>query len=487
MKILFVVADVFLSEPLGLMQLSAICKSNGWDTRLATIRRHNILNIVNIYQPDIIAYSMMSPDVQKFKAVDRAILENFQKGSAVPCRIMGGPHASYFPDILREMNLDAICIGEGDNAIVSIIERYMDDDDFSGIPNVVCRTSQDLDLKQKELIHNLDDLPFVDREIIFDAVPYYRHIQLKSFLTSRGCPYKCTYCHNSAFNKEFKGYGLICRRFSVDRVIEEIKYTQGKYPNLKLIRFGDDTFAHKVDPWLEIFADKYRKEINIPFYCLMRSNAFSDDMARLLKEAGCVSLSMSIEHGDEEIRNTILKRGISNEKVQQSFEYAHKYGIKVQANAMLGIPGTTIKDDFKTIEFIQKQKIYLPTIGIFCPFPGTELTEYAIKIGAIDDAVDFSSHYQTKSLLKSYTEHEKMLQVNMMYLGMFFVLLPKWFNTTFKLLIRIPISKVYFLVTKLFLMIRFWGLFPKMVPYNPLVILKIFFDSVSYFKTKKVK
>lgn len=487
MKILFVIADVFLSEPLGLMQLSAICKSNDWDTRLATIRRHNVVNAVNTYQPDIIAYSAMSPDVQKFKTVDKAIIENSRNGATLPCRIMGGPHASYFPEILREMDLDAICVGEGDNAIISIIERYKDSNDFSGIPNVICRNSSDLELKQKELIQDLDELPFLDREIILDAVPYYRHIQLKSFLASRGCPYKCTYCHNSAFNKKFKGHGAICRRFSVDRVLDEIKFNLKKYPNLKLIRFGDDTFAHKVDPWLETFAERYRREIDIPFYCLMRSNAFSEDMARLIKEAGCVSLSMSIEHGDEDIRNTILKRGITNEKVQQSFEYAHKYGLKVQANAMLGIPGTSLQDDFKTIEFIQKQKIYLPTIGIFCPFPGTELTDYAIKIGSVDDTVSFSSHYQTKSQLKSYTEHEKMLQVNMMYLGMFFVLLPRWFDTFFKLLIRVPIAKVYFLVTKLFLMVRFWGLFPKIVPYNPLVIFRIFFDSIVYFKTKAVK
>jgi radical SAM superfamily enzyme YgiQ (UPF0313 family) len=485
MRVLFISADVFLSEPLGLMQLSAICKKNSHTTCLATLRRHDILRTVKKFNPDIIAYTAMTPDITSFKGIDSNILKYLRKKQKRPLRIMGGPHASYFPEILKEMNLDAICIGEGDYAIVQIINRVRDNGDLSDIPNVLCHSNYEQGLQKKELITDLDLLPFFDRDIIFEAVPYYRLAQIRSFITSRGCPYRCTYCHNSGYNRQFKGCGPIVRRYSIDRILDEIKYVKDKYRPLKLIRFGDDTFVHKVDKWLETFAERYRTEIGIPFYCLMRSNVFTDEIARILKEAGCVSMSMSVEHGDENVRNKILKRGVSDEVAIRSFEFARKYGIKVQANAMLGIPGTHLDHDLKTFRFLRTQKVHLPTLGIFCPFPGTELTEYAVKTGCIDTKIDFSSHFQAKSVLTCYTEKEKTIQVNIMYLGTIFATLPESLEFIFRLLIKLPLSPVYFLMTKTFWMYRFIGIFPKLIPINLWIFFRIFLDSLSYFKIKK--
>jgi|TARA_B100002003_G_scaffold239165_1_gene258214 radical SAM superfamily enzyme YgiQ (UPF0313 family) len=487
MKILFIISDIFLSAPLGIMQLSAMCKKHSYKTRLATLRRHDILEIVNSFQPDIIAYSAMSADIHRFKEMDREILSYLHNMNRCTLRIMGGPHATYFTEILKEMNLDAICIGEGDNAIVQIIKNYKEGGGFEDIPNVLCHSNYENGLQNKELINDLDSLPFADNDSIFDAVPYYRTVQLRSFLTSRGCPYKCSYCHNDGFNKEFKGLGPIVRRCSVDRVIDEIKYTREKYPPVKIIRFADDTFVHKVDSWLESFVERYKSEIGIPFYCLMRSNVFSDEMARLLKEAGCVSLSMSVEHGDERIRNTVLKRGLTDEKIIKSFEIARKYGIRVQANAMLGIPGTTIDDDLKTFHFLRSLKMYLPTIGIFSPFPGTELTEYALKLGSFAPSSDIGMHYQSKSLLTNYTDKEKSIMVNIMNLGFIFAILPESFEGIFKLLIKLPSNTVYSFLSKTFWSFRYSGIFPKMIPFKPLFIFRVYLDSKSYFNVNSSK
>ena len=484
MKILFIISDVFLSPPLGIMQLSAMCKKHSYKTRLATLRRHNILQIVNNFQPDIIAYSAMSADIQRFKEVDREVLYHLHNTSRRTLRIMGGSHATYFTEILKEMNLDAICIGEGDNAIIQIIKYFREGLDFAEIPNVLCQSNYENGLQNRELINDLDSLPFADQDSIFDAVPYYRTVQLRSFLTSRGCPYRCSYCHNAGFNSQFKGLGPIVRRYSVDRVIDEIKYTREKHPPVKIIRFADDTFVYKVDSWLESFVERYKSEIGIPFYCLMRSNVFSDEMASLLKEAGCISMSMSVEHGDESIRNTVLKRGLTDEEVVRSFEIANKYGIKVQSNAMLGIPGTSIDDDLKTFHFLRSLKVYLPTIGIFSPFPGTE---YALKSGSFDPSNDIGMHYQSKSILTSYTDKEKSIMVNIMNLGFIFAILPVSFEGIFKLLIRLPFNTVYSVLSKTFWSFRYLGIFPKMIPFKPLFLLRIFLDSKSYFNVNSSK
>tara|TARA_B100000315_G_C14491949_1_gene548015 strand:+ start:161 stop:970 length:810 start_codon:yes stop_codon:yes gene_type:complete len=216
----------------------------------------------------------------------------------------------------------------------------------------------------------------------------------------------------------------------------------------------------------------------------MRPNTLTEGTARLLKEAGCVSVGMSLEHGNEDIRNRVLKRGTSDEMCRESYAIARKYGIKAQCNVMLGIPGTTIDDDIHSIQFLRELKAHCPTIGIFCPIPGTELTEYTVDEGYFDPTVS-DMHYQSQSVLNCFTDKEKLMQQNIMYLGIVFAALPKSFDGIFRFLIKLPLTSAYFPVFKIFWMYRFSAIFPKMVPFNLPFIVKIFRDSMSYFSAQK--
>ena len=133
----------------------------------------------------------------------------------------------------------------------------------------------------RELVEDLDALPFPDRGDYYRAVPVYRNMGIRSFSTSRGCPYDCTYCFNHAYNRMFRGCGKLLRRRSVANVIAEIQGVMAEHPPVRFIRFADDTFAHRADAWLEEFAESYSREIKVPFYCLMRSNTMNDDTAGL--------------------------------------------------------------------------------------------------------------------------------------------------------------------------------------------------------------
>lgn len=227
MKILFVCESVFLSEPLGLMQLSSICKQAGYDTKLTILSKRSFLEEFKNYEPDLVAYSVMTPHAPLFKKADYLLKKWLVSKNKSTVRIMGGPHPTYYPEILGECDLDAICIGEGDNAIIEIIRRVENNSNLSNIPNVLCRDNKSF---TKELIQNLDALPFVDREIIYEAAPYYRAFGLRSFLASRGCPYNCSYCFNHVHNMIFRGQGKTIRRRSVDHLIDEIKYVARTSP-----------------------------------------------------------------------------------------------------------------------------------------------------------------------------------------------------------------------------------------------------------------
>jgi radical SAM superfamily enzyme YgiQ (UPF0313 family) len=339
--------------------------------------------------------------------------------------------------VTDDFELNAICQGDGDRALPTLLNRIEKGENLEGIPNIALSS---FGAEKKELVDDLDNLPFVDREGIYESAPYYKGCGLRSFIASRGCPYSCTYCFNHAFNKMFKGCGKLLRRSSVDNLISDIEYVMRNFPPVRVIRFADDTFAHKADKWLEEFSEKYASRIQPPFYCLMRSNTLTEETAYLLARAGCQSIPMSIESGVQSVRNNILKRNISDETLIRSFEVADKFGIKVLAATMIGIPGTTLEDDFKSLEFTRKIHPAAPNFPILTPYPGTEIWKYAVESNLLDKETDVYVSAHDLSVMKCYSKEEKETQLRITYLGALFCHVPRFFVPLIFKLIKSKIS-----------------------------------------------
>jgi anaerobic magnesium-protoporphyrin IX monomethyl ester cyclase len=483
MRILFCVADIFLGEPNGVLQLSAIAKRNGHEVKLLALRRQSLARTLAQWNPDIIAYSAMSPEMSLFRLADAQVC-TWAQGRQV-LRVMGGAHATYFPQICTDLGLDAICIGEGDRAFPELIRRFACKEPFSGIPNILV-PGDDPDAIRKELISDLDELPFIDREAYYEVAPHYRFLAMRGFMTGRGCPYNCTYCHNHAFNKIFHNCGKIVRRRSVDHVLAEMQEVLRRDPQVRLIKISDDTFAHVVDDWLIEFLDRYKREINRLFYCLMRSNTLTDEMASRLSKAGCISIGMSVESGNERVRNEILRRGLTDKVVIESFANARRHGLHTYGNTLLALPGTTFADDFQSFRFTKSLKMTVPTFGIFSPYPRTRLTDYAIELGLLPDNFDYQHHAERQSALRSFTSQEKRMQLSLTYLGTMFCDLPDILIPVLRMLLRWPFVWLYKYSGASYIIIKS-GLFifPKIYPRNPLRLFRLFRESVRYFMARK--
>jgi radical SAM superfamily enzyme YgiQ (UPF0313 family) len=483
MRILLCVADVFLGEPNGVLQLSAILKRNGHEVKLLALRRQSLARLLTQWNPDIIAYSAMSPDIQLFLLADAQVC-TWAQGRRV-LRVMGGAHATYFPQILTDLGLDAICIGEGDRALPELIRRFACNEPFLGIPNILVRGVVP-DTIPKELISNLDELPFIDRESYYEAAPHYRFLAMRGFMTGRGCPYDCTYCHNHAFKEIFRNCGKIVRRRSVNHVLAEMQETLRQTPHVRLIKISDDTFAHVIDDWLVEFLDRYKRDINLPFYCLMRSNTLTDEMASRLRKAGCISIGMSVESGNERVRNEILRRGLTDEAVIDSFANAQRYDLRTFGNTLLALPGTTFADDFQSFCFTKRLKMTVPTFGIFIPYPRTRLTDYAIGLGSLPANFDYQHHAERQSALRSFSSQEKRMQLNLTYLGTLFCDLPNTFIPVLRMLLRWPLCWLYKHIGTAYIIIKS-GLFifPNIYPRHPLQMFRLFFESIRYFTAPK--
>ncbi|TAN44405.1 MAG: B12-binding domain-containing radical SAM protein [Rhodospirillales bacterium] len=472
MRILFVISHLFYNEPLGAMLLSSACRKAGHATKLAVLSQKNLLATLDAFQPDIVAYSAMSADEGLFRQADQTVKDWIAQTGRKVLRIMGGPHPTFFPDALDNFGLDAICIGDGDHAMIRMLKAVESGQPMDGIPNVL---TPNFKQHLKEIVEDLDSLPFADRALIYDADPGMQRQGIRSFLTQKGCPFKCTYCFNHAFNSMFKGDGRkLIRRRSIDNLFAEIKQVQRDWPEMRYVRFADDVFAIKRDAWLEEFALRYPKEIGVPFYCLIRANTLTDDMAELLAKAGCRSIAMSIESGLEDVRNLVLKRNMTDEMMLQSFATARKYGLNAFANTILGIPGTTLEDDFRSYRFAKRLKAAAPTFSIFCPYPGTELTDYAKEIGVLPPDLNFNEvNYWTTSVLNNYTEDEKVQMYRLMKLAPIFSKLPQVFDAMLPWLCRLPLTGLYSVFGTVFHIYLLGGkIFPRATPLNPLVLLK---------------
>ncbi len=481
MKVLLIVSDLFLGEPLGILLISAILKRAGHQTKLVALRRHDLLKELVTYEPDVVAYSAMTPESQLFAHGDALVRQWAEGSKGRILRIMGGAHPTYFPEVVRELSLDAICVGDGDNAILSMMSRFENGESLSGIPNVV--TPQDnVEQIPRELVSSLDDLPFADKSVYYEAAPIYRNLAMRSLMAGRGCPYACTYCHNHAFRKFFGECGNILRRRSVENVISEIKHICTQYPPVRLIKFNDDTFAYRIDDWMLEFADRYKKEIGLPFYCLMRSNTLTEDMARLLNQAGCVSIGMSVETGDEVTRNKILKRGLTDKAIIDSFRFAKKYNIKTYGNTLLAIPGTTLEDDFNSFLFTKKLGMTVPTFAIFNPYHKTVLTEYAIQIGVLSIDYDGSNQVGALSPMNNYTPSEKKKQLALAYLGCLFCSLPDSFIPLLRLLLKVPALWIYKFLGSAYMITKTGvTIFPGIYPVSPSLLYATFKASMKFF------
>lgn len=436
MKVLFIFKNENFIAPLGPMIVSAAARQDKHETYLCEMNSEDPLARIAGLKPDVVAYSSSTGESKHYLRLNRRIKEKFPD----ILTIMGGPHATFNPDIIHETTLDAVCVGEGEGAFRDLLGALSSGKAPAGIPNIVTR--QEKDFSMRRLVEDLDALPFPDYALFYDNTPMGQ-TPLKSFMASRGCPYSCTYCFNTAWRKIYSGHGNIVRRHSVDYVIEDIRRVKERWP-LSCVKFYDDIFTYRADAWLEEFAKKYREQIGLPFFILTRYDLLNEDMVKLLKYAGCRTISMSIEAGNPQVRERILKRSMPNERIIASERLAHQYGIYTFTNCILGLPGTTLDQDIESLDLCLKAKVTWAEFPIFYPYPKTELGDQVINAGLYTPEYEkMHTSYQNASLLNCFTEQEKRAQMNLGILASVAVVLP-WLRTPIvKWLIRWPPNRLF--------------------------------------------
>jgi radical SAM superfamily enzyme YgiQ (UPF0313 family) len=362
----------------GLASISAILKKNGFQS----------ISLIHFTrEPDLIKWEeylkKQKPDMigiystaEQFHFV-KELVNKIPEGIFTIC---GGPHITCYPACIKDISrLDAICIGEGEYPTLELVNALNEGKDFSNIKNLWVRKDGDIIKNEtRPFIANLDELPFEDREIfnLQKSIDKYGLGQVR-VMTTRGCPYQCTYCSNGRISKTQAGRYVRFR--SATNIMDELNYLNENY-RFNEIFFDDDIFMMDKTVRVE-FCRRYPKEIGKPFVFCSHVELCTEEMLKELKAAGGRRIDFGVESGNEDLRRNILKRSMTNRQILEATRMSKEVGFQVKSLNMVGLPEETVEKYLDTVKLNQEIKPDVVSMFVFYPYPGTELYDYCIKKG----------------------------------------------------------------------------------------------------------
>lgn len=403
MKVTFVYC-VF--ENLGVEYLSAVLKRAGHETdllfdprlfdyasklysnqllgRAFNMRRALMKKLIRM-KPDVVCFSVVSADY--IWALDFA--KDIKKTLGVPI-IFGGIHPTAVPEqVLENEQVDYVILGEGEGALLDIVNQLSRGEVDPTTPNLWLRVDGKIvGNKPRPLIHDLDALPFADKDLFYKQGPPFDIGHMA--MARRGCHGSCTYCCNSLRRKIYFGDSApnyrtasgFLRRRSVDNMIAELKWAREKY-RIGIIRYNDDDFAES-EEWLEEYRDKARGDLRVPYKCFINATSINDRTARLLEESGCKQAQMGVQSLNPKV-SAMLHRIPSNDEIENALDCLARTSMTVCADNMFGLPGEDPGDYLRLAEYYLKHHVDYIYVFWIIYFPRTELVEQAIRFKLFDE------------------------------------------------------------------------------------------------------
>jgi radical SAM superfamily enzyme YgiQ (UPF0313 family) len=281
--------------------------------------------------------------------------------------VMGGAHPTFMPEEVIENGSDYAVRGEGEKTIIELInalEGKCELEDVDGLSFM--RDGKFVHNKDRELIENLDDMPFPDWSLLEN----HKEINYIPIQTSRGCPYDCKFC------SVIKVFGRKYRFRSVNSIIAELNYLLKTFEGTKAKRvfFYDDNFSANKTRTKNLLKKIIEQDIKMPTWFSQDRLDISEDeeLMELMVKTGCKRIMAGIESVNPATLKE-YKKGQKVEDIKLSIEKLHKHGIGVHGMFVLGSEHDDIDSIKKTMSFIIDNKIDTVQIMILIPFPGTEI------------------------------------------------------------------------------------------------------------------
>jgi len=348
--------------------------------------------------------------------------------------VAGNHHATTNPDeILQDPNVDFVIRGEGEATFYDFLEgvksqqhdfKHIKGLSFKDGPNIIHNDG-------RELIKNLEDIPYPDRNLIM-GVENYEPGQLGMVMTSRGCPYSCAFCGS------INMWHQKVRWRSLKSIFSEIEELQNKF-GVRYITLMDDAFTINKKRLREFCNQLLERKIDINWSCLTRVDHIDDETIKILKKAGCTKVTVGIESGNDRILQLMDKK-IDLKRVKEAANILKKNKMYWAAFFMFGLPSETKEEMIDTLTFMKKIKPDWSYVSIFTPYPGTKMYTQAVDLGVIKEMPDYAlyTHQSPYIPFSGTISEDEGKKVAKFILEEFHK-----YNSSYRLLIKRALSRKY--------------------------------------------
>jgi len=296
--------------------------------------------------------------------------------------VLGGVHVStMYEQIVTRFPYCTVALGEAEVTLCELVRAFEGNCDISAVKGVAFfQNGQVIKTEERELVEDLDTLPFPKHAAFFDNQRTEAQV-----LTSRGCPFACTFCVLDSLSRRK------VRFRSAQRVVDEIEYILREFPQVTLIQILDDQFFANNKRVIEICNEIVRRNIRCEFSCAGRMKPITREMIVALERAGFSVVHLGLESGS----STVLKKskkGITPDDAIEAMKLFADSSIRVNILLIVGLPGESLATILESAQLIQRlQKIkyhtYSHRIQTIFVYPGTELYEMCNKAGALNDEI----------------------------------------------------------------------------------------------------
>ena len=367
--------------------LSAYLKKAGHTTDVAIGSPSEIVKYCKKEKSDLIAFSVLT----SYRNHMLATVDELREVKIDSILIAGGYDITFMPQIIKNSNLDIICVGEGGDPIIELCNALDEGKNWRdlSIGNLHIKQT-DGTIKKTPMRHwlmNMNEMPFDDRDIYWKKDPYFKIVPFTQVLAGRGCPYPCTYCFNDGYKKIHIAAGMKGKDYTnlrnVSHVIEELKMLEEKYESTDFF-FNDSTLTYN-PKWIIEFCNEYIKSDLKATYSI---NAVIPELTEevcqaLAKTKKCRLIRFGLETGNEQFRYKTLRKSVKNSQMIEVTDRMNKYNLRYSMQFMLGLPGETKELTWDTINMARR--ITGPRgvhgINIFKPFPGLEINNIGLELG----------------------------------------------------------------------------------------------------------
>ena len=367
----------FYQIPYGLLSLAANSVRAGHQVKILNLSSYTWSSVEDILaqlSADVVGLSCWTANRRGVSLVAKAI-KRLNPSTYV---VVGGPHATPLARPLLEnwQAIDCVVIGEGEATFLDLLSRLKDGKSVLDLPGALTRSAGDIsDYSRRPAITKLDDLAGVHE--LFPT-----HI----VMTSRGCPWNCTFCGAET------SWGRGFRSLSIERVLDSFEHALERV-KVRILLVKDDTFTANKKRVIEICRGIRQRNLKFLWSCDTRVDVLDDDLLREMRLAGCERLSLGVESGSPEILRAINKR-ITVEQIVKSAEAARRFGIRTRFYMMLGNRGETEATFRESLAFLQLARPSSYIFSCLSIYPGTDDYDDSVRAQRVDPDSYFTGKFQ---------------------------------------------------------------------------------------------